>query len=379
MTRSLKVGLPVLVVALGAIGAIAMIAARPDVPTQMPEVRPPLVRVLQVETQETRLSVRTQGTVTPRTESSLVPEVAGRIVSASPAFVEGGFFEKGEVLITIDPRDYELAVVRARARVAEAELRFEREEEEAAVARREWEELGDGEPTRLVLREPQLAEAGAALAAAKADVERAELDLERTRVRAPYTGRIRQKNVDVGQYVTPGTLVALLYAVDYAEVRLPIPDADLAFLDLPLDYRGSASGKGGPEVILTTSFAGREFRWQGAIVRTEGELDPRSRMVHAVAQVQDPYGRGGEPDRPPLAVGMFVQAEILGRMTEGVVVLPRSALRGRDQVLVVDEEDRLRFRRLVRTCRRRARLHLPAGGGRGRHEGPYFLMQRRRE
>lgn len=347
MTRTLKIGLPVLVVALGAIGAIAMIAARPDVPTRPPEVRPPLVRVLPVEMQEIRLSVRTQGTVKPRTESSLVPEVAGRIVSASPAFVEGGFFEKGDVLITIDPRNYELAVVRARARVAEAELRLEREEEEAAVARREWEELGDGEPTSLVLREPQLAEARTALAAAKADVERAELDLERTRVRAPYTGRIRRKNVDVGQYVTPGTPAALIYAVDYAEVRLPIPDADLAFLNLPLDYRGGASGKRGPEVILTASFAGRDFRWRGAIVRTEGELDPRSRMVHAVAQVNDPYGRGGEPDRPPLAVGMFVRAEILGKMTEGVVVLPRSALRGRDQVLVVDEEDRLRFRQIT--------------------------------
>jgi RND family efflux transporter MFP subunit len=269
------------------------------------------------------------------------------VVSASDSFVEGGFFQKGEALLTVDPRDYRLAVVRTRSMVAEARLQLEQEEEEAAVARREWEDLGRGEPTDLVLRKPQMARARAALEAAEADLERAEIDLERTRIRAPYQGRVLGKSVDVGQYVTPGTAVARIYAVDYAEVRLPIPDADLAYLDLPLVYREEGPQESGPEVILRARFAGRRHEWKGAIVRTEGELDPKSRMVHAVARIKDPYARGEDPDRPPLAVGMFVEAEILGRSVEGVVVLPRSALRGEDRVLVVDGEDRLHYREVT--------------------------------
>lgn len=344
MNRTLRILLPLAVVALGVIGAVAMIRSRPEVATKQPEVPPPLVRVMNVDLEEIRLSVSAQGTVTPRTESSLVAEVAGRVISASDALVAGGFFEKEEILLTIDPRDYELAEVRARARVAEAQVRVEREEEEANVARKEWKDLGRGEPTPLVLRAPQLAEARASLEAAQADLEKARLDLERTRVRAPFAGRVREKKVGVGQYVTPSAPVALVYAVDYAEVRLPIPDSELAFLDLPLDYREGGGRSRGPEVLLEASFAGKSHRWSGIIVRTEGELDPRSRMIHAVAQVKNPYGRGEDPDRPPLAVGMFVQAEIMGRSVKEVAVLPRSALRSSGQVLVIDGEDRLHFR-----------------------------------
>jgi RND family efflux transporter MFP subunit len=346
MTTTLKIALPILVVALGVAGAAVLISARPEVETQRPDLPAPLVRVMTVKTEDLELRVLTQGTVAPRTESTLLPEVVGRVVSASEAFEDGGFFEEGEILLTIDPRDYELAAVRARARVAEAQVRLEREEEEAKVARREWESLGEGEPTGLALREPQLAEARALIEAARADLQAAELDLERTRVRAPYAGRVREKLVDVGQYVTPGTRLAQVYAVDYAEVRLPIPDTDLAFIDLPLDYRGGGSGGRLPRVILRAEFAGRRHRWDARLVRTEGELDPRSRMVHVVARAGDPYGRGDDPDRPPLAVGMFVEAEILGREAHGVVVIPRSAFRGSDQVLVVDGNDRLRFRQV---------------------------------
>ncbi len=198
----------------------------------------------------------------------------------------------------------------------------------------------------MTLRIPQVAEAEAALASARAALVRAERDLERTRIRAPYAGRVREKNVDLGQYVTPGTPLARIYAVDYAEIRLPLPDADLAFVDLPLVYRDAESGKSGPEVILRSEFAGRTFQWRGRVVRTEGEIDPRSRMVHAVARVKDPYGRGEDPNRPPLAAGMYVEAEIIGHRVEGVVVIPRTALRERDRVLIVDEDDQLQFRKV---------------------------------
>jgi RND family efflux transporter MFP subunit len=304
-----------------------------------------VVQVVDVQLQDLTLTVKSQGTVSPRTESVLLPEVTGRIIEVSPSFVPGGFFEAGEILLRIDPHDYRQALVQARSAVAQAELRLATEQAEADVARQEWEELGQGgEPPPLTVREPQLAEAQATLAAARAAVVFAERNLERTEIVAPFAGRVRQKQADVGQYVTPGTPLGKIYAVDYAEIRLPLPDEDLAFVDLPLVYRGEAATQKGPRVELRATFAGETHRWQGRIVRTEGEIDPRSRMVHAVARVKDPYGRTGGRDRPPLAVGLYVEAEILGRSVEQVAVLPRSALRDDGRVLVLVDGDRLGFR-----------------------------------
>jgi membrane fusion protein, multidrug efflux system len=344
ISKILNVLLPIVIIAVAGLAAFAMIAARPAVETRVPEVQPPLVRVMEVGTEDVQLRVFSQGTVTPRTETMLVPEVAGRIIAISPSFASGGFFEAGEVLVRLDPRDHELAVVSARSQVAQAELRLRHEEEEGAVARREWQSLGQGDPPPLVVREPQLAEVRAALDAARATLERAERDLDRPRIRAPFVGRVREKRADIGQVVTPGSPIATIYSVDVAEVRLPLPNADLGHLDLPLGHRGSRAPASGPSVVLSATFAGRPTEWRGRIVRTEGEIDPATRMVHVVAQVQNPYGPGPDSQRPPLAVGMFVEAEILGRQVADVVVLPRSALRGANEVMVVDHEDRLRFR-----------------------------------
>lgn len=347
MTRTLKILLPFVVVAAAAGVAALMILTRAQVETRPPEIPPPLVRALTVEPGPVRLSVRTQGAVVPRTEMVLVPEVAGRVLEISPSLVAGGFFEEGEVLLSLDARDYELAAINARAEVARAELRLAQEEREAEIAREEWDEIGEGEASSLVLREPQVADARAAVEAARAALERAELDLERTRIRAPFDGRVREKSVDVGQYVAPGSQLARLYAVDVAEVRLPIPDGDLAYLDLPLAFHANSDARNsGPEVILRARFAGEDREWRGRLVRTEGEIDPESRMVHVVAQVRDPYGRGSGTGGAPLVVGLFVEAEILGRHLEDMVLLPRSAVREDGRILVVDAENRLRFREI---------------------------------
>ena len=343
MRLALRILLPLIVIAVGAYSAFTMIQNRPAPVTQQVEIPPPSVRVISVQPENIRLKVRAEGTVAPRTETELVPEVSGRVMMVSESLAAGGFFEEGEVLLEIDQREYELAVVRARAAIAQAELRLATEEEEAAVARKEWESLGQGEPRPLVVRAPQIAEAKAMLASAEAAYEKVEYDLERTVVKAPFAGRVREKRVDVGQFVSRGTSVARLYSVDYAEVRLPIPDSDLEFVNLPLAYRGQRESARGPSVALMANFAGRRHRWQGRIVRTEGEIDPRTRMIQAIARVADPYGRA-RPGRPPLAVGMFVEAEIYGKSASNVFVLPRVVLRGADQVLVVDKEDRLRFR-----------------------------------
>ena len=344
---ALMILLPVLILGAGAWAAKTMIENRPEPEKKAPEAELPLVRVISAESRAIRLTVETEGLVAPRTESQLVPEVSGRVIWVSESLVAGGFFDEGQVLIKIDPREYELALIRARSAVAQAKTRVATEEQEAAVALKEWESLGEGKPTPLVLREPQLAEARAAQASAEAALEQAQFDLERTVVKAPFDGRLREKSVDVGQYVQRGQAVARLYSVDVAEVRLPIPDEQLAFVSLPLAYRNvenSDSAKG-PAVTLSSDFAGQTYKWRGRIVRTEGEIDPRTRMIHAIAQVEDPYARSGNSRRPPLAVGMFVKAEIYGKSVRAVPI-PRTAIRGANTVLIVNAQNRIEFREL---------------------------------
>ncbi len=336
--------LPLLVVAIGAWAAAALVRSYEQPERQPVVAQPPLVEVVTAEPKALTLMVQAEGTVAPRTESQLVPEVSGRVVEVSPSLAAGGFFDEGDVLLRIERREYELAITRSRAAIEQARLRLAAEQQEADVARREWELLGRGEPSPFLFREPQIAEIQAALAAAEANLEQAEYDLERTVLKAPFAGRVRSKQVDLGQYVQRGAPIATLYAVDVAEVRLPIPNAELAYCRLPLAYRDGSETVRGPVVRLTARFAGQDFTWRGRVVRTEGQIDPQTRMVNAIAQVDDPYARGRNSSRPPLAVGMFVQAEIEGIRVRDVVSLPRTALRGDTTVYVVDQDNRLAFR-----------------------------------
>lgn len=338
----LKIFLPIIVLIIGVLGAYALVKSRAVVQPKPTEVPPPLVRVQSVSPTDFQLIVPAQGTVAPRTQTTLVSQVAGQIIEVSPAFANGGFFEKGDVLLTIDPRDYEVVVSQAQVQVAQAKLRLAREEEEAAIARDEWKRLGSGEPTDLVLRKPQIDEARATIAAAEGALMRANLNLERTQIRAPYPGRVRTKNADVGQFVNPGSPLGQIYAIDYAEVRLPVSDDQLAYLDLPLSFRNNPHHNSGPDVRFHATFAGREHTYMGRIVRVEGEIDARSGMIALVGRVDNPYRRRNS-NTPPLAVGMFVTAEILGHRAENVVVIPRAALRGKNRVLVVTS-NRLYYR-----------------------------------
>ena len=331
---------PMVVLVAAVLGAVLLVATAPSV-ENVPPARPlTTVRVVPAEPEDVRLWVRTQGTVAPRTESALIPEVSGRVVWVSPSLASGGFFGEGDVLLRVEPQDYEMAVSRARANVARAA--GEAEHARAELKRRET--LSQ----RQVASDSQLSEArrasrvgAAALAEAKVALEQAERDLARTEVQAPFAGRVREESVDVGQFVSRGNPVATLYATDVAEIRLPIADRQLAYLDLP-GWRTGSIGDG-PEVKLRARFAGREHEWNGRVVRTEGEIDAKSRMVHVVARVDEPYGNEDD-GRPAFAVGLFVHAEIAGPLAEDVIVLPREAMRNDDRILVVDAEDRLRYR-----------------------------------
>lgn len=361
-----KVVLPIITLVVGFVAAGGMIATRRAPATERPKRPLPLVRVQRAELRPVQLTVHTRGTVEPRTESNLVAEVAGRIVEVSPRLAAGGFVEPGDVLIKIDPQDYEIARVRARASLARAQSELELAQASLERHRRLRDQGVDSAASHeSAMNTARVAEA--ARQEASAALLQAERDIARTEVRAPFAGRVREKHVDRGQFVARGAPVARLYAVDYAEVRLPIPDADAAYVDLPIVYRDSDDDGPNlmPEVILRAHFAGRTHEWRGHIVRTEGELDPRTRMIHAVARVEDPYGRGSDPDRPPLAVGLFVEAEILGRHVDDVAVLPRSALRGEDAVAVVSEDGLLGTRRVEVLKRNRDTVLITAGVAEG--------------
>ncbi|MFT5049494.1 MAG: RND family efflux transporter MFP subunit [Chlamydiales bacterium] len=341
-----KILAPILVLILGGLGARQLISMRPEPEKVVIEPVLPLVSVTEALASTHTYHVMAHGTVQARTASELVAEVEGRVIQVSPSLVNGGFFEAGDLLLEIDREDYQLARAQAEQSLAAAERRLFEEQADAALAREEWDALGEGDGTPLALHLPQVAEARATLAAARAGLERAERDLARTQVRAPFVGRVSAKSVDLGQFVSRGKTLAHIYAVDYAEVRLPLPDAELAFLDLPLIYRGEGAAVDQPQVVLSTEFGGQRHSWRAQIVRTEGEIDPATRMVIAVARVDDPYGRGDDLDRPPLAVGMFVQAHVTGRRVDDVFVLPREALRGTGRVFIMDDEDRLRMRQV---------------------------------
>ncbi|MCZ6642917.1 MAG: efflux RND transporter periplasmic adaptor subunit [Gammaproteobacteria bacterium] len=332
--------LPILIVIGGIAIAALLIITGPTIEPRAPQSLAPLVRVLEVSPKTVQLSTLTYGTVVPRTESELVPEVSGRIVEMSPAMVSGGFFSEGDLLISIDPLDYEVALeqakaglTRSRSDLANSRTAYERQLD---LARKQLTSPSqrDDALNRLNIAEATLREARAKLA-------RAERDRVRTRMIAPYDGRVRNERVDIGQFITRGTTVGTIYAIDIAEVRLPIHDEELAYLELPL-LAGSADVAEPVKVTLRARFAGGDHEWQGEVVRTEGELDPQTRMINVIAQVISPYAQ--HEDRPPLSVGLFVEAEILGRQVPDVVVLPRSAIRGENRVFVIDSDNRLRFR-----------------------------------
>jgi len=344
----IKVLAPIAVLLVAGALTAAMVGLRESTPSEPPEVAVPLVEVVRVAPETVALEVTAQGTVEPSTESDLVAEVSGRIVGTSPQLASGGFFDAGDALVRIDPRDYQVALDGARAALARAESQLELAS--ATLARqRAMRERGISSQARLDDAVHAHANAAAGVREARVAVRRAELDLERTTIRAPFAGRVRTKHVDLGQFVSRGSPVARVYSVDVAEVRLPVRDADLAHLSLPAGF-GEELHAEGPVVRLSATVAGEPRTWRGRIVRSEGARDERTRMLTLVAEVEDPYVREGEPgdadatDRAPLPIGIFVEARIEGREVAGVYELPRSAVRRDDVVYVVDADGRLRVR-----------------------------------
>lgn len=349
----LRISLAVLGIAL-ALGALLMLT-RPVLQPQASERAAIAVRVETARPRDIPLEVHSQGSVQPRAETSLVPEVPGRVVWISPELHPGGHILDGELLLRLQDDDYRIAVGAAEAGLmrARAEAEFARFEAERLGALR-VRDLTSRSQAENAVRAQRVAES--VVKEAEVALERARLDLGRTAIRAPFTGRVRSERVDLGQAVNRGDVLAMVYATDVVEIRLPITDAQLAYLD-PALGKGMGPIEDGPEVRVEADYGGTRRVWQGRIVRTEAELDARSRMVHVVARVGNVEGT----EAVSLPVGLFVEAGIRGQVARGVIALPRQALREGNRVLVIDAEDRLRWRDVTLLRAERERI-LVSGG-----------------
>ena len=329
--------IPLIIVVVFIFGAAGLMATAPVLEPTAKKPVPTTVRIVEVEPKSVRLMVNSQGSVMPSTESQLIPEVSGRVVWMSPNLVAGGYFTEGQLLVRVDDVDYRNSLERAQATLERAEA----EEQHARYEYQRLESLAERNLTSRSQLENSLRAqrvAGANLRDARANYEQAQESLDRTQMSAPFTGLVRSEAVDIGQFISRGSAIATLYASGQVEVRLPIADRQLAFLDLPPTLRGELPEGLRPKVTLTTEYAGQQLVWQGEIVRTEAEIDVSSRMVQLVARVPNIDGQ------TPLTVGLFVNAKIEGLLAEDIVTLPRSALRNNGQVLVVDTDNKLQFR-----------------------------------
>lgn len=293
------------------------------------------VSVLELVPQSYQVMIDSYGTVKPRTQSLLVAQASGQIIEVSDEFREGGFFEKGDVLLKLDDRDHQAEVKSAQANLLTAEQSLLEEKARGQQALTDWKRLGgSSKASSLVLREPQLAAAQAQVLSAQATLEKAELDLERTKVTAPYAGRILSRNVDLGQVVSNNTQLATIYAIDSVEIRLPIKNKDLSFVNLPEQYRDGAKNQAGSLVKFSSDLVGEQI-WQGQLARTEGAIDENAQQLYVVAKIDDPY-KSTASNQYPIKIGQYIKAQIAGKTVQNALIIPNSTIYQGTYVYVVE-------------------------------------------
>ena len=342
MNKLFKVIAPVAVLAVS-IGVVSALSAAKPAPEKKEDTQRFIsLYVDEVTSDEVTLSVEAQGEVRPKTEIDLIPQVSGRIVGISESFAEGAEFDPGETLIKIDDTNYVIARTRAEANLAAAKVALQREHANAKIKAEHWLDKDQkGTPSDYALNKPQVQEAEAMLAAAEADLKEAKLNIARTEINVPFLGRVREKSVGIGQYVTAGTRLGRVFSTDIVEVRLPLTDTQLAELNLPIGFMSSEGNA--PLVQFSANVGNKQHSWTGRIVRTNAAMDQTTRMVYAIAEVDDPYGLGSDAGAP-MAVGMFVKANIAGVNSQSAMVLPRLALRNANKVYVINDKNRLEIR-----------------------------------
>lgn len=323
--RAKQVLLPLLALLLCcAVAAVLVILRRPP-PEKTPPDTAPFVSTEVVELGPVQLFARSQGIVAPRFTTQLTAQVAGEITQVADVFVTGGLVKAGDLLAQIDPFNYEVRVQQAEAQLASARATFILERAQGRVAEAEWQRITDATPSDLGLRKPQQEQALAAVKAAQAALDQARKDLERTRILAPFDAVISARHISPGAYVNEGAALGEVLDITVAEVRLPLPQAELAFLK---------SNPLGTAVVLKGRAAGAEYQWQGRIVRDEGVIDATNRMLYLVAEIADPYAV--QRQGPRLPFGTFVEAEIEGPSLASAAVIPAAAVKPQGVPTVTD-------------------------------------------
>jgi RND family efflux transporter MFP subunit len=275
--------------------------------------------------QRYQVMVESFGTVKPRTQSILFAQVAGEITQVSGQFRDGGFFEKGDVLVQLDDRDYRSEVKVSQANLLSANQVLLEEQARVQQAEADWQRLGNGKVAGvLVLRQPQLESAKAKVLSAQAQLDKAKLSLERTQIVAPYAGRILKKQVDIGQVVTSNSQLATIFAVDYVEIRLPINNKDLSLINLPEVYRDIGEQGNKDDVKISSDLIGHQS-WNGKIIRTESAIDEQSQQLYVVAQINRPYDATTSLGSP-IKIGQYVTAQITGKELSNVLVIPSNVI-----------------------------------------------------
>jgi RND family efflux transporter MFP subunit len=330
----LRLLIPLLILAFGGLAAWHLGI---PVETPKPQPAPPQVlktEILELQRSDYQITIDSQGSIRAHYTTTLTPQVAGTIIKLNDRFEDGAFFKKDEILAELDPADFQVAVSAADSRLARSEAVLVQEEARAKQARLNWKDLGyNEEPSELVLRVPQLKEAKASVDAATAELEQARRDLERTKIRAPFDGRVQERAVGLGQAVGGSTPLGEIFATDFAEIRLPLPPRQLDFINLP-----SHPGDPAVPVTLTDAIAqNHDIQWEARIVRTEGALDEASRELFAIARIDDPFGLIS--GKPPLRIGQPVRASIRGNILEEVFVIPRHTMRGVNRIYLVDRQN----------------------------------------
>lgn len=343
----MKFVLPSVILLLAIAATTALILLRPDAATGEPQPYVPAVSSHRVQAEAVTIVINAQGTAQPRMETTLTAEVGGRIVHISDAFQRGSFFEEDQVLLRFDPLPYEVELARALSALASAEMNLLQEEAQADQAREEWLRSGferSGGPSALVLREPQIVLARAEIESAKAAVAIARRNLDRTELRAPFNGRVRERSVSLGQVAAASsTTLGQIYSIDRFEVRLPLSLREYTLLGL---HEKSGDFSDEPLQVHLHSRSGDLLQeWQGQLVRSEGSLDPRNRVIQVVVEVEDPFRRS-ETNHPVLQAGRFLNASIKGPTVDNAFRIPRGAVIHPNQVRIIDSENRLRSREI---------------------------------
>jgi multidrug efflux system membrane fusion protein len=340
--------LAMVVVALGIVVTFIFIKLKKPPQQVEQDVLAPLVKVEQLHVRDIPMVIQGYGTVNPKVEVEIIPEVAGKVVHIHPELKVGGLIRANEKILQIDPRDYELAVRQAEATVADATVQLDTEQAEADVARKEWSQLHPGsEPTSpLVLREPQIRKAKATLDSAQAQLATAKLKLERTSLYLPFDALVTSESVDLGQYVVIGQSLAKAYGTEAVEIEVPLETDELAWFDIfeNLVFADGERDKAEKTPVkVTSNFAGAEHTWEGYVVRTTGQVDKTSRMISVVVEVPNPFKVSD--NRPPLLPGVFAEIMIQGRKLRNAVAVPRDAIREGNKIWLVND-NRLHIRTL---------------------------------